>query len=93
MSVSVHVLADLKFGSGTTGYQYTSPRTGEASKGANGDDATAKLMVPEERRRLSGRDRVLYKDAFPVHMTRATKMKGHITLVSLCFRQLPDPRI
>ena len=87
------MLTDLKFGSGTTGYQYTSPRTGEANKGAHGDDAIGKLLVPEERRLLSGRDRVLYLDGLPVHKGRSTKVKGHSTLVSLCFRQLLDPRI
>ena len=87
------MLTDFKFGSGTTGYQYTSPRTGEANKGAHGDDAMAKLLVPEERRLLSGRDRVQYMVGFPAHRGRSTKMKGHSTLVPLCFRQLLDPRI
>ena len=62
IGVSVHVLTDFEFGFGTTGYQCTSPRTGEADEGAHGDDSMAKLLVPEERRLLSGRDRVLYTD-------------------------------
>ena len=62
IGVSVRVLTDFEFGFGTTGYQCTSPRTGEADEGARGDDSMAKLLVPEERRLLGGRDRVLYKD-------------------------------
>ena len=61
IGVSVRVLTDFEFGFGTTGYQCTSPRTGEANKGAHGDDSIAKLLVPEERRLLSFRDRALYK--------------------------------
>ena len=50
-----------------------------------------KLLVPEERRLLSGRDRVLmYKDG--VISCRRMKLKGHIQYIGV-FRQLLDPRI
>ena len=50
----------------------------------------AKLLVPEERRLFSGRDRVMYKDG--VISCRRMKLKGHIQYIGL-FRQLLDPRI
>ena len=49
----------------------------------------AKLFVPEERRLLSGRDRVLYMDGFPVHGGRSTKMKGHSTLGAFVLQAAP----
>ena len=76
--VSVHGLTDLQFVSGTTGYQYTSPRTGKTNKGVSGEEyqhVMAKLFIPEGRRHFSGRDYVLYQDGAPAHRAKSTKIR------------------